>query len=152
MSSVKPAEATRNFMLSSDVFDHPSLDIYAQMVCIVLQYHTTESAVPTLDRISQQGRMTPQQASRALQNLVDFKILSHRVFRQIVGEFSDDRLSWAAKGLFTYCKSNPHIRLNELLVLCSQSGEDEQSVRRALKELDRHGYLDELSELKKAVS
>lgn len=152
MSNVKPVEATRNFIVSSDVFDHPGLDIYAQMVCIVLQYHTSESAIPTLDRVAKDGRMTTQQATRALQSLVDLKILSHKLFRQIVGEFTDDRLSWAAKGLFAYCKDHPHLRLSDLVTLCSQSGEDEQSLRRALRELDQYGYLDELAELKKAIS
>ncbi len=152
MSNVKPVETARNFMLSSDVFEHPNLDIYAQMVCIVLQYNSSESTIPTLEKISRQGRMNAKQATRALQSLVDLKILSHKMFRQIVGEFTDDRLSWSAKGLYAYCKDRPHVRLNELLELSSQSGEGEQSVRKALRELSRHGYLDELPELKKMVN
>lgn len=151
MSTAKPAEGAKHFQISSEIFDHPNLDIYAQMVCIVLQYHSAESAFPTLDNISRQGRMNQKQTTRALQSLVDLKILSHKMFRQIVGEFTDDRLSWAAKGLFAYCKERPNIRFNELLELCIQSGEDEQSVRRALKELSRNGYLEELPELKRAV-
>lgn len=152
MSNVSSAEAARNFMLSSDIFEHPNLDIYTQMACIVLQYYSGESAVPTLDQIARQGRMNARQTARALQSLVDLKILSHKMFRQIVGEFTDDRLSWAAKGLYAFCKEHPHMQLGELLELTSQSSEDEHSVRKALRELNRYGYLDELQGLKKMVN
>ncbi|HTG71915.1 MAG TPA: hypothetical protein VL921_21860, partial [Candidatus Udaeobacter sp.] len=66
--------------------------------------------------------------------------------------FQDDRLSWAAKGLLTYCKEHRDITLSELLMLSDQSGEDEQSIRRALRELERNGYLEEFPELIKLAN
>jgi hypothetical protein len=148
MTSQPAAENPRNFMLSTEIFEHPNLDIYAQMVCIVLRAYSAESNLPTLKDLARQGRMNPKQATRALQSLVELKILPHKLFRQIIGDFADDRLSWAAKGILAYCKDHPQIGMKELLELSSQSGDDEQSIRKALRELKRYGYLEEFTELR----
>lgn len=152
LANGQAVEGTRNFMLSTEIFGHEKLDIYAQMVCIVLRSYTGESTSPTLERIAEMGRMSPQQAARSLQSLVQFKILPHKLFREILGQFADDRLTWTAKGILAYCKENPQATLTKLMELSSQSGEDENSLRKALKELSRHGYLDDFSELKKQAN
>ncbi|WP_029423213.1 hypothetical protein [Alicyclobacillus macrosporangiidus] len=151
MAIEQTKEAEHVFMVSTEIFQHPGLDIYTQMVCIVLQSYKNESALPTLGDIARLGRMTTKQATGALQALVDLRILPHKIFRQIIGEFEDDRLSWTAKGLLAYCKTHPHVRLQDLVELSSKSGEDEHHIRNAIKELDRYGYLDDLPELKRVI-
>ncbi|HUC91169.1 MAG TPA: hypothetical protein VMS09_03960 [Paenibacillus sp.] len=146
------AQAVRNFTVSTDIFNQPDLDIYAQMIYIVLSSSTSESSMPTLSGIAVKGRMTPKQAVKAMQSLVNLKLIPHKLFRQMIGEFQDDRLSWAAKGLLTYCRKQPTITIAELLELCDQSGEDEQSIRRALVELRDAGYLEEYPEISKLAN
>lgn len=152
MSNGQATENVRSFTLPYEIFSKPHLDIYAQMAYIVLRSYTAESALPTLQELAQYGRMTIKQTTKALQTLVELKIVSHKLFRQLIGDFADDRLSWAAKGLLSFFKDHPQIRLGELIELSNQSGEDEQSVRRALKELKRCGYLDEYPELSKIAN
>ncbi|GGG17072.1 hypothetical protein [Paenibacillus abyssi] len=141
----------RNFAVSTDIFMQPGLDIYTQMTYIVLRSYTSESAMPTLSEIAQKGRMTAKQATKAMQSLVNHKMIPHKLFRQMIGEFQDDRLSWAAKGLLTYFKEHPSISVTELLEMSDQSGEDEQSILKALIELKSNGYLEEFPELSKLV-
>lgn len=145
-------ENTRNFTLSTDIFHKPDLDIYSQMVYIVLSSFVAESSLPTVSEVAKLSRMQPRQTVKALQSLVEHKLLPHKAFRQMVGEFADDRISWAAKGLLTYFKNNPQIRINELLELSNQSGEDEHSIRKALRDLKRYGYLEEYPELSKMAN
>lgn len=146
------AQAVRNFTVSTDIFNQPDLDIYAQMIYIVLSSSTSESSMPTLSGIAVKGRMTPKQAVKAMQSLVNLKLIPHKLFSQMIGEFQDDRLSWAAKGLLTYCKQQPTITIAELLQLSDQSGEDEQSIRRALIELRDAGYLEEYPEISRLAN
>jgi hypothetical protein len=150
MANGQAVENVRSFTVTMELFDHPNLDIYGQMVCIVLQSYP-QGSVPTLNEISRLGRMTSKQATRALQQLVDRKILSHKLFREIVGQFADDRLTWAAKGILAYCIEHPHTDVAELLELSSQSGQPEHHLHEVLGELNRYGYLDDYSELKKAA-
>lgn len=142
----------RNFTVSTEIFFKPDLDIYSQMIYIVLSSRTSEASTLTLSEISRKGRMTVKQAIKAMQTLVDQQLIPHKLFRQMIGEFQDDRLSWAAKGLLTYCKQHREISLQELLALSDQSGEDEQSIRKALLELALTGYLDEFPELRKIAT
>jgi hypothetical protein len=146
MSNGQVSEGTRNFTLSDDIFRQPGLDLCSQMVYIILKSLGSESNFPVISEIAILGRMTDKQAMKALQDLVDLKILPHKLFRRMVGDFQDDRLSWAAKGLLIFCKENPHIQLHDLLELTSQSGEDELSIRNSLRELSQYGYLDEYPE------
>jgi len=141
----------RNFTVSTDIFYNQSLDIYSQMIYIVLSSSTTDSASLTLDEVAKKGRMTTKLAIKAMQDLVDEQLIPHKLFRKMIGEFQDDRLSWAAKGLLTYCKEHKNITLPELLALSDQSGEDENSIRKALLELERNGYLEEFTELNKLM-
>lgn len=143
MDNGQAKEASRHFSLSDDIFRYPGMDIYTQMTVIVLKCFSSESNIPELTDIAKLGRMNVKQATKALQNLVDMKIISQKIFRRLVGDFQDDRLSWAAKGLLAFCKEHPHIQLDDLLELSSESGEDETSIRKALKELHQFGYLDE---------
>ncbi|XEC95145.1 hypothetical protein AB6A23_00720 [Paenibacillus tarimensis] len=152
MSSEQANETGRHFMLSNEVFSMPGMDIYTQMTYIVLKCYSTESHLPALIEIAKLGRMSAKQTTKALQCLVELNILPHKLFRQMVGEYRDDRLSWSAKGLLTFCKEHPRVSLDELLELSSQSGEDEQSIHEALKELDRYGYLEEYPEWRKLVN
>ncbi|WAH37778.1 hypothetical protein [Alicyclobacillus dauci] len=147
MSDPQSSDNVRNFTISTEIFDNPDLDIYTQMTCIVLSSYSTEQAPPSLEQISRKGRMDKTKATRALQQLVELKILSHRVFRGIIGDFSDDRLSWAAKGLLLFCKENPHATLDQFSELSSQSHDDQNSLRRALYELKRYGYLEEFPQV-----
>lgn len=101
--------------LSDEVFHHPGMDIYTQMTFIVLKCFYSESNMPGLSDIAKLGRMSIKQATKALQQLVELRIVSHKIFRRMVGDFQDDRLSWAAKGLLTFCKENPSIDLSDLL-------------------------------------
>ncbi|OAS16702.1 hypothetical protein [Paenibacillus oryzisoli] len=143
MSNGETNEGTRSFALSDDIFRQPGLDLHSQMVYIILKSFGSESNFPALSEIAILARMTDKQTMKALQDLVDLRILPHKLFRRMVGDFQDDRLSWAAKGLLIFCKENPHIHLHDLLELTSQSGEDELSIRNSLQELSQHGYLDE---------
>jgi hypothetical protein len=140
-------DVERMVAVSAEIFEHPRLDIYTQMVCIVL--HLYKNTLPTLEEIARLGRMTTKQATGALQSLVDLRIIPHKIFRQIIGEFADDRLSWTAKGLLAYCKDHPQVRFQDLVELSSKSGEDEHHIRKAIRELDQYGYLEEFPELKK---
>ncbi|MGO4545163.1 hypothetical protein AB4Z29_10215 [Paenibacillus sp. 2TAB23] len=142
----------RNFTVSTEIFYNPSLDIYSQMIYIVLSSSTADTASLTLDEVAKKGRMTTKLAIKAMQSLVDEQLIPHKLFRKMIGEFQDDRLSWAAKGLLTYCKEHKEITLSELLTLSDQSGEDEQSIRKALMELERNGYLEEFPELSRLTS
>ncbi|OMF30037.1 hypothetical protein BK133_16845 [Paenibacillus sp. FSL H8-0548] len=142
----------RNFTVSTEIFFNPSLDIYSQMIYIVLSSGTVDSASLTIDDVAKKGRMTTKNAIKAMQALVDEQLIPHKLFRKMIGEFQDDRLSWAAKGLLTYCKEHKNLTLSDLLALSDQSGEDEQSIRKALSELEKHGYLEEFPELSKLVN
>lgn len=152
MTGVTVDENKRNFTLSTDIFHQPNLDIYSQMVYIILASYLAESSLPKVADIAKLGRMEVKQATKALQSLVEHKLLPHKVFRQMVGEFADDRLSWAARGLLTYFKQNPQIRINELLELSNGSGEDEHSIRKALRDLKRYGYLEDFPELSRMAN
>src|SRR5579875_173348 len=152
MTSPGRSDNVRNFTLSTEIFETPNLDIYAQMACIVLHSYSSESAPPSLSEIARQGRMNTKQATKALQALVDLNILPHKVYREIIGEFADDRLSWAAKGLLVFCRKSPNTTFDELIELSSQSGEDQRSIRRALDELRRYGYLDDLPQASRLLS
>lgn len=143
MDNDQAKEATRHFTLTDDIFRYPGMDIYTQMTVIILKCFSSESNIPELVDIAKLGRMNLKQATKAMQNLVEMKIISQKMFRRLVGDFQDDRLSWAAKGLLAFCKEHPKIDLNDLLELSSESGEDESSIRRALTELHQYGYLDE---------
>lgn len=131
-----------------DFFKIPDLDIYQQMICIVLSALTSDKSVGTLSisEIASHGRMTSKQATSALQALVDKKILTHKAFREIVGDFGDDRLSWMAKGLLVFLKQHPRITFEELVELSGQSEDQEHALREGLNDLRRFGYLDELSD------
>ncbi|MFD0698554.1 hypothetical protein ACFQZT_31250 [Paenibacillus sp. GCM10027628] len=146
MSTEQATAGTRNFTLSDEIFRQPGLDIYAQMVFIILRSFSSESSLPELSDIAKLGRMSDKQTMKALQCLVDLKILPHKLFRRMVGNFQDDRLSWAAKGLLIFCKDNPQIHMQDLLELAGDSGEDEHNIRRALQELSQCGYLEEYPE------
>jgi hypothetical protein len=139
--------------ISEDIFHHPGLDIYSQMVYIVLRGQlTTEADAPEVSDVSKLGRMSEKQVIKALQKLVEVKILPNKLYRRMVGEFRDDRLSWAAKGLLHYCKVHPTINMETLLELAGESGEDEHNVRKALRELSQYGYLEEYPTWRQLVS
>jgi hypothetical protein len=146
MSNEPVNKSTGKFTMSDDIFLQPGLDIYTQMAYIILKNFSTESNIPELSDISKLGRMDVKQTMKALQSLVELKLLSHKVFRRMVGDFRDDRLSWAAKGLLVFCKDNPQINFQDLLELASESGEDEHSIRKALNELSQYGYLEQYPE------
>lgn len=143
MTNESGALGVRNFTLSTDIFQKPDLDIYTQMMYFVLSSYGGENGMPQLKDVARKGRMTIKQAISAMQRLVELKLVPHKLFRQMVGEFQDDRLSWAAKGLLTYCKTQDNVTVSGLLAMSDQSGEDEQSIRKALLELKQHGYLEE---------
>lgn len=142
----------RNFTVSTEIFYNPSLDIYSQMIYIVLSSSTVDSASLTIDEVAKKGRMSTKNAIKAMQALVDEQLIPHKLFRKMIGEFQDDRLSWAAKGLLTYCKEHRGITLEELLALSDQSDEDEQSIRKAIMELEKNGYLEDFPELSKLAN
>lgn len=139
----------RNFTVSTEIFFKPNLDIYAQMTYIVLSSSTSDAASLTIDEVAKKGRMTTKQVVKSMQTLIQEKLIPHKLFRRMIGEFQDDRLSWAAKGLLTYCKEHRNITLSELLNLSDQSSEDENSIRKALAELEMYGYFEELPELRR---
>jgi DNA-binding MarR family transcriptional regulator len=146
MSNEPVNKSTGKFTMSDDIFLQPGLDIYTQMAYIILKNFSTESNIPELSDISKLGRMDVKQTMKALQSLVELKFLSHKAFQRMVGDFRDDRLSWAAKGLLVFCKDNPQINFQDLLELASESGEDEHSIRKALNELSQYGYLEQYPE------
>lgn len=153
MATTEPAGAgARSFTVSSEIFANPHLDIYAQMIYIVLSSSAADSMSLSLSDMARKGRMTVKQVIKAMQELTDHKLISHKMFKHLIGEFNDDRLSWSAKGLLTYCKANPNASLDELLALSDQSSEDEHSVRRALQELKQSGYLDDFPDLKRIAN
>lgn len=152
MTTELTPSSVRNFTVSTEIFYNPNLDIYSQMIYIVLSSSTADSTSLTIDEVAKKGRMTTKHAIKAMQALVNEQLIPHKLFRKMIGEFQDDRLSWAAKGLLTYCKEHRDITLSELLMLSDQSGEDEQSIRRALRELERNGYLEEFPELIKLAN
>ncbi|WP_274654791.1 hypothetical protein [Paenibacillus humicola] len=146
MNGGQSGDSARHFTLTNEVFQIPGLDIYAQMTFIVLKGCSTESHLPDVAELSRLGRMTVKQTTKALQSLVELKILPHKLYRQLVDVFRDDRLSWTAKGLLTYCGKHPQIKFSDLLELSGDSGEDEQTIRKALKELREYGYLEDYPE------
>ncbi|MFS0728038.1 hypothetical protein [Paenibacillus sp. 1P07SE] len=152
MNNETSTSGVRNFTLSSDIFQRPDLDIYSQMMYFVLSSYATDAGMPVLKDVARKGRMTIKEAISAMQRLVELKLVPHKLFRQMVGEFQDDRLSWAAKGLLTYCKSQDNVSISGLLEMSDQSGEDEQSIRKALLELREHGYLEEYPALSRLAS
>lgn len=143
-SLAQQTKNARHFSIPADIFELPDLDIYAQMVCIVLRSYANGSVRPSLSNITRQGRMNSKQATRALQSLVELDILPHKMFRDIVGDFGDDRLSWAAKGLLLFLHRNPAAGLEEFKELAAQSRDDAASIQAALEELKRYGYLEQL--------
>lgn len=146
-------DSARMITISEDIFHHPELDIYSQMVYIVLRgYLTSESDTLEVSDVSKMGRMSEKQAIKALQKLVEAKILPGKLYRRMVGEFRDDRLTWAAKGLLNYCKDHPATNMQTLIELVDESGENEQDVRKALRELDQYGYLEEYPEWRRLVN
>ncbi|WP_308639406.1 hypothetical protein [Paenibacillus silvisoli] len=149
MSNEAQQSSARSFTVSSEIFSMPNLDIYAQMIYFVLSSFSSESMSVNVHELARKGRMTVKQAIKAMQDLTEQKLISHKVFRHLVGEFQDDRLSWAAKGLLTYCKEHPSITVSELLALSDQSDEDETTIRKALLELKHAGYFDDYPELRK---
>jgi hypothetical protein len=152
MSNEPVNKSTGKFTMSDDIFLQPGLDIYTQMAYIILKNFSTESNIPELSDISKLGRMDVKQTMKALQSLVELKLLSHKAFQRMVGDFRDDRLSWAAKGLLVFCKDNPQINFQDLLELASESGEDELSIRKALNELSQYGYLEQYPEWNQIVN
>ncbi|WP_409343583.1 hypothetical protein [Paenibacillus sp. MBLB4367] len=152
MAGGQASESTRNFTISNEIFHQPGLDIYAQMTYIVLKCYSSESHLPQVADISRLGRMNDKQTMKGLQTLVEIKLLPVKVFRQMIGDFQDDRLSWAAKGLLTFCKEHPDTNIQQLLELSSESGEDEHSIRKALKELSQFGYLEDYPEWSKLAN
>lgn len=146
-------DTARMITISEDIFQHPGLDIYSQMVYIVLRgYLTSEADAPEVSDVSKLGRMSEKQAIKALQKLVEAKILPNKLYRRMVGDFRDDRLTWAAKGLLHYCKSHPAIDMQTLLELVDESGEEEHDVRKALRELNQYGYLEEYPAWRRLVN
>ena len=153
MTHVQTSESTRMITISDEIFRHPGLDIYAQMAYIVLKgYLTSESDALEVSDVAELGRMSEKQAIKALQKLVEVKILPNKLYRRMVGDFRDDRLSWAAKGLLHFCKDHPTIEMQTLLEMAVASGDDEPQIRKALKELERHGYLEEYPAWKRLAS
>ncbi|WP_020615068.1 hypothetical protein [Paenibacillus daejeonensis] len=153
MNNEQPSSSgVRNFTLSTDVFQRPDLDIYSQMMYFVLSSYGSDAGMPVLKDVARKGRMTIKEAISAMQRLVELKLVPHKLFRQMVGEFQDDRLSWAAKGLLTFCKTQENVTVSSLLEMSDQSGEDEHSIRKALLELKQHGYLDEYPALSKLAN
>ncbi|SEO94135.1 hypothetical protein [Paenibacillus sp. OV219] len=152
MATESAATAARSFTVSTEVFTNPHLDIYSQMIYIVLSSSAADSMSLSLSDMASKGRMSVKQVIKATRDLSDHKLISHKMFKHLVGEFNDDRLSWAAKGLLTYFKANPNTSLEELIALSDQSSQDENSVILALQELKHSGYLDDYPELKRITN
>jgi hypothetical protein len=141
LNSIAHSGGTRQFSVS-EIMQVPGLDIYEQMVCIVLSTFIQEASasIPDMKEIANLGRMSSRETTQALQNLVERGILPHKVFREIVGDFRDSRLSWAAKGLLVFMEKHPKIDLDELLEL---SGDDKMTILQGLRDLKDFGYLEE---------
>jgi hypothetical protein len=133
----------RTFSVNAELFEISGINTYELMIGIILSSFTNDPIPPNVDEIAQLGRMNTKQTTAALQGLLEKGILPDKVFRRILGEYGDPRLSWAAKGLLSYLKNNPQIDLSEL---AEKSIDDETSVRYELEELKRYGYLDEALE------
>ncbi|UUZ84076.1 hypothetical protein LJK88_10140 [Paenibacillus sp. P26] len=120
----------------AEILKVPDLNIYEQMICIVLSTYITEppSAPPSVSVLAGQGRMSFNEANEALQSLVERKILPHRIFREIVGDFGDNRLSWAAKGPLVFLQNHPRLSLDEPLQF---SKDDSHTVLSGLQDLKR---------------
>lgn len=154
MTSLPQANPTRHFSIQ-EILKVPDLDIYQQMVCMVLSTYinTAASGIPSIADIAVQGRMSIKETTTALQQLAEQKVLPHKVFRDIVGDFGDNRLSWAAKGLLLYIQEHPHATLQELL---DMSMNDKEVICQELEHLRRYGYFSEeneglIAELKEAI-
>lgn len=130
----------RMISVNTELFELENLNIYELMAGLILSSYTNEPVPPALRELAQLGRMNDKQATNALQGLLDKGVLPNKVFRMILGNFGDDRLSWAAKGLLLYLKEHPDTNLSELF---EKSKDDETTIRFELEELKRYGYLDE---------
>jgi hypothetical protein len=141
LNSIVTTGQARQFTVS-EILTVPGLNIYEQMVCIVLSTYMQETAatIPDVTELASLGRMTLQETLHALQGLVERKVLPHKVYREIVGDFRDTRLSWTAKGLLVYLEKQPRIQLDELLEL---SSDDQTTIIEALRQLQSLGYLEE---------
>lgn len=144
MTTLPQANPTRHFSIQ-EILKVPDLDIYQQMVCMILSTYvsTAASSIPSVEEISAHGRMSFKEATTALQQLAEQKVLPHKVFRNIVGDFGDNRLSWAAKGLLLYLQEHPRATLNELL---DMSMNDKDVICQELEYLRRYGYIGEENE------
>lgn len=134
----------RTISVNVELFDVPGLNTYELMVGILLSAFTNPSAVPSVNEIAGLGRMTVKQTTTSLQGLLDKGILPSKVFRRILGEYGDPRLSWAAKGLLSYMKNNPELQISDL---SDQSLDDEALIRRELEQLKKYGYFEEAEEI-----
>ncbi|SDW20876.1 hypothetical protein [Paenibacillus sp. CF384] len=152
MSQESTAASARSFTVSGEIFSMPNLDIYAQMTYIVLSSGASDSLSLSVPDMARKGRMTIKQVIKAMQDLTEQKLISHKVFRHLIGEFQDDRLSWSAKGLLTYCKEHPSTSVDELIALSDQSDENETTIRKALLELKHAGYLEDYPELRQIAT
>ncbi|MFE5318067.1 hypothetical protein ACFQ88_05060 [Paenibacillus sp. NPDC056579] len=140
MSNVSHANHPQPFTIS-EIFKVPELNVYEQMVCIVLSSMLQSGAShPTVADIAGIGRMSSKQTSEALQSLVEKRVIPLRVFRDILGDYGDSRLSWAAKGMLVYLKQHEGNTLSDLYEV---SNDDADHIMMELKELQRFGYLDE---------
>ncbi|NOU92585.1 hypothetical protein GC093_04990 [Paenibacillus sp. LMG 31456] len=127
----------------SEILKVPGLDVYEQMVCFVLNNLINDgNSLPTVAEVASKGRMSSKEATQAMQNLVEKKIIPLRVFREMVGNYGDSRLSWAAKGLLLYLKQHEGNTLSDLLEV---SKDDTDNILIELKELHRLGYLEDHS-------
>ncbi|GCL70213.1 hypothetical protein [Paenibacillus naphthalenovorans] len=154
MTTLQQAHPPRHFSIQ-EILKVPGLDIYQQMVCVVLSTYVNMAAsgIPSVEEIAAQGRMSTKEATTALQQLAEQKVLPHKVFRDIVGDFGDNRLSWAAKGLLLYLQDHPRATLQELMDI---SANDKEAIRQELENLRRYGYIDEenealIADLKEAI-
>lgn len=141
MNSIASSGQARQFTVS-EILTVPGLNIYEQMVCIVLSTYIqeTSSTIPDVSELASLGRMTFKETLHALQGLVERKVLPHKIYREIVGDFRDTRLSWTAKGLLIFLEKQPRVRLEELLEL---SNDDQSAIMQALRDLQSLGYLEE---------
>ncbi|PZE20513.1 hypothetical protein [Paenibacillus xerothermodurans] len=140
MPSLTPAAHSQSFTIS-EIFKVPELDIYQQMVCFVLNnvIQAGSPTPPTVTEVAAKGRMSVQDATTALQSLSEKKLIPFKVFRDIVGDYGDRRLSWAAKGLLLYLNSHPGATVDEMVEL---SNNDRDALQAELKELQKLGYLE----------
>ncbi|MDB5083710.1 MAG: hypothetical protein JWN30_596 [Bacilli bacterium] len=146
--SQHPTAAKRMIAFPADLFEFPDLTLQEQMVSIILSGTANDQSPPKIAEISRRGRMSSKHVMTALQGIAEKKILPHKVFRTIVGEFGDDRLSWAAKGMLTYLKNNSGVKMQDLIELAEKSSDDERMIRNVLDELRNYGYLEDVMEEK----